>query len=233
MVRCYKCHLEKDPSEFWKNCRRRNGLCSSCKECQREYNRRPEVLARRPMYKKNWMANGNNHEKSVKACRDYKIKNPDIIRKYEARRSEDRRTNGDVIRSKERSWYDKNKNSVMSKRGSPHVRFIRAKYEAKKRNLEWSISEDLFTRMISLACSYCCGPLPQNGCGLDRKTNSIGYTESNITPCCFVCNKVKSDIFTYDEMNNNIGPAVRRVRELRGGKFVLKYFSSRSEVTCT
>lgn len=34
---------------------------------------------------------------------------------------------------------------------------------------------------------------------LDRKDNSIGYTFENSIPCCWTCNRLKSDIFTYNE----------------------------------
>ena len=36
--------------------------------------------------------------------------------------------------------------------------------------------------------------------GIDRLDNSKGYEIDNIVPCCFVCNQVKSNRFTVQEM---------------------------------
>jgi hypothetical protein len=34
---------------------------------------------------------------------------------------------------------------------------------------------------------------------LDRKDNSKGYSIDNVVCCCWTCNRLKSDAFTYDE----------------------------------
>ncbi len=34
---------------------------------------------------------------------------------------------------------------------------------------------------------------------LDRKDNDLGYNIDNVVPCCWNCNRIKSDIYTYDE----------------------------------
>jgi len=36
--------------------------------------------------------------------------------------------------------------------------------------------------------------------GLDRKDNLKGYTLSNVVPCCLRCNRIKSNLFTFEEM---------------------------------
>ena len=42
--------------------------------------------------------------------------------------------------------------------------------------------------------------------GLDRVDNSVGYIESNVVPCCYICNKMKGDLSTevFLEHLNNI-----------------------------
>jgi len=38
---------------------------------------------------------------------------------------------------------------------------------------------------------------------LDRIDNSVGYTKENSKPCCFMCNRIKSD-FNLDELIEKI-----------------------------
>jgi hypothetical protein len=80
---------------------------------------------------------------------------------------------------------------------------------AKRRGLEWSLSEDQVYELTSKPCHYC-GALPENLCkskrqegkpglaeytynGIDRQDNSVGYTVSNCVPCCTHCNIAKRD----------------------------------------
>lgn len=43
--------------------------------------------------------------------------------------------------------------------------------------------------------------------GVDRVDSAKGYTTDNIVPCCFVCNQIKGDRFSSEEMRV-IGQAV-------------------------
>ena len=36
---------------------------------------------------------------------------------------------------------------------------------------------------------------------LDRKDNTKGYLKDNVVTCCWTCNRLKSDAFTYEEFN--------------------------------
>lgn len=91
-------------------------------------------------------------------------------------------------------------------------------YEAnsKRRGIKFKITFEEFKTYIHKNCFYCGAP-PSNKMnpsygygrvcrstlmysGVDRKDNSKGYTLDNVVPCCKRCNRIKSDLFTYEEM---------------------------------
>lgn len=89
---------------------------------------------------------------------------------------------------------------------------------AKRVGLVWDIPKETYRSLRSNPCHYCGGPLPETSTGLDRKDNAGGYTLDNVVPCCSICNYGRRDHFTFHEMERFIGPAVRKVRELRKTK---------------
>jgi hypothetical protein len=78
---------------------------------------------------------------------------------------------------------------------------------AKKRNLLIEITIKDFEEIIKKNCHYC-GITPSGKIkinnefflynGVDRKNSSLGYLKENIVPCCFVCNRGKSNM-NYEE----------------------------------
>ena len=50
--------------------------------------------------------------------------------------------------------------------------------------------------------------------GVDRVDSSLGYVAGNLVPCCFVCNQIKGDRFTAEEMES-IGQAIGGVWRTR------------------
>ena len=112
-----------------------------------------------------------------------------------------RHLNGDEIRAKLRA---------ISRR--PADRFDRAKREAKRRGLSFSLSLETFKILISRKCVYCGSTeLCQTGSGLDRVDNKQGYAKSNVVSCCTVCNSVKNTHFTHDEMLI-LGKTIAKIR---------------------
>jgi len=70
------------------------------------------------------------------------------------------------------------------------------KANLKVRDIESSLSFEGFVALFKNPdCFYCGG----ESTGLDRLANSIGYSIDNCVPCCMVCNRIKGDIFDYDE----------------------------------
>lgn len=76
-------------------------------------------------------------------------------------------------------------------------------------NLEY---EDFVSIIKNSSCHYCSKELTFNpytrnenqeyvsrAYQLDRKDNNLGYLKDNIVPCCWNCNRMKSDIYTYED----------------------------------
>lgn len=84
--------------------------------------------------------------------------------------------------------------------------------KAKKRGIEWTLSDEEFEKICSQNCAYC-GAEPiqrqwkmgnknrgsgyhirlstERLNGIDRIDNSKGYTVENATACCGICNSMK------------------------------------------
>jgi hypothetical protein len=103
----------------------------------------------------------------------------------------------------------------------PKIRFSTAKRNALKRSIEWLLTYEEFVSFIGLPCVYCenkLGTLVQSGIGLDRIDSDKGYCIGNVSPCCGICNMIKSwvlspgetraavqAIIKYREENNIVG----------------------------
>lgn len=76
------------------------------------------------------------------------------------------------------------------------------KTDAKRRNLCFELSIERTVELFLGSCYYC-GVLPYNECsvsyangsftynGIDRVDNDLGYIDSNVVSCCFICNQSK------------------------------------------
>jgi hypothetical protein len=84
---------------------------------------------------------------------------------------------------------------------------------AKRRNIEFSLSKEEFRSISSNVCWYCGAdpkpnyarylnsdvlPVPFIANGVDRKDNNLGYTLSNSVAYCFTCNGMKSSLSLPD-----------------------------------
>lgn len=90
-----------------------------------------------------------------------------------------------------------------------HYEYIRS---AKKRNIEWGLTLSEFAAMWNSNCSYCDDTIAT--IGIDRIDNTKGYVAGNVTPCCNVCNSMKSGLTHTDWVNQ-----MRRIlNHLEGSK---------------
>lgn len=101
-------------------------------------------------------------------------------------------------------------------------RFSKARDNAMRRGKRWSLTQEQFSALIVLPCTYCYSPPAETtGSNLDRIDNRSGYAIDNVVPCCGDCNTTRNDTFSYDEMVAFIGPAVRAAKERRNVQVVL------------
>lgn len=111
--------------------------------------------------------------------------------------------------------------------GEGSCNFLKNSYfqNAKKRNLEFNLTNKEFLKLTSSNCYYC-GKVPSNKIkghrsngeyvynGIDRIDTKKGYTLDNCVPCCSICNYGKN-AFTHDEFQNWIDNLVEFKISLR------------------
>lgn len=115
-------------------------------------------------------------------------------------------------------------------RRNPHPRLRKRPYEwlwvklcrrAKNNGKSCDLTYEQFLALVNKKrCAYCGAELPwqahahtrtaSSASFVDRMDSSKGYTATNSIPCCPVCNKTKSNIFTHEEMLR-IGPFIRQI----------------------
>ena len=77
---------------------------------------------------------------------------------------------------------------------SVNIRFSQYRSRANKKNIEFSLNLDHFKYITNLNCWHC-KRKPESGyVGIDRISNNIGYTTKNSSPCCWDCNRAKSNM---------------------------------------
>lgn len=83
---------------------------------------------------------------------------------------------------------------IKIKKRSIKSRFTEYLSGSRKRSLVFELTFEEFEYLVTSKCHYC----GQDGHGVDRKDNSIGYTLENCLPCCSMCNFMKQD-YTYED----------------------------------
>lgn len=117
-----------------------------------------------------------------------------------------------------------------SQRGKPYSHILNELiFTCKKRNKHIvTLTYDEFIDIITDAkCHYCNKELIYNkytrdenlnyvsrAYQLDRKNNDLGYTKENVVPCCWECNRLKSNIYTYKEFMR-FSPILKEIQQER------------------
>ena len=146
------------------------------------YEARPEVKERRKIWRE------DNPEKSVEYWRKSRAKRRKEMGdvNYLKRNAENAKKWRDINPERQKVI---NENRKINKK----VRFGIYKMSAKKRKLEFKLSEEQCYNFFESECKRC-GNKPEGLCGIDRKDNKIGYVIENCEACCTVCNMIKCDI---------------------------------------
>lgn len=97
------------------------------------------------------------------------------------------------------------------------------KASAKRRGIEYNLTEEQFAEITKKDCYYC-GGKPKNKSdnkecngsyvynGIDRIDNNKGYTIGNIVPCCHICNGAKCKL-TLQEFRDWIKRLILNYKE--------------------
>lgn len=99
-----------------------------------------------------------------------------------------------------------------SQLGEPYAHIYNELKNHKNKKCSIDITFEEFIELISTEeCHYCNTNLIFNkhskiynknlsrAYQLDRKDNKLGYSKDNLVPCCWECNRLKSDIYSYEE----------------------------------
>lgn len=101
------------------------------------------------------------------------------------------------------------------------TKFKKLVYNAKRRNINCNLSYENYLDFTEIKfCHYCekkinWDPYYAPDCHfLDRKNNNVGYIVNNCVICCFSCNDLKSNEFTYEEFML-LAPVLKQIRLAR------------------
>ena len=88
-------------------------------------------------------------------------------------------------------YLPKNKNTNKKDSNNPLIRYSHYKSGAKKRNINFNLTEQEFYSFWKKSCIYCGDEIQT--IGLDRINSGEGYDIDNVVPCCSTCNWMKID----------------------------------------
>lgn len=96
---------------------------------------------------------------------------------------------------------------------TPHALFVKFNLNIVARGLQSSLTEKDYIALLRKPCFYCDGEVT----GLDRLENKEDYDIGNCVPCCNVCNRIKADIFDYEETFVMVN-AIQKIRRFNQEK---------------
>lgn len=121
---------------------------------------------------------------------------------------------GETYKEIKRKYYKANTKKILSEnaawRQTFKGRLLSYKRAAKKRNVDWLLTDDEFKTFWQQPCAYCGDKIET--IGIDRVENDKGYFIGNCKPCCTTCNMMKMTL-TKDEFINKMKIILNNLNE--------------------
>jgi hypothetical protein len=153
------------------------------KERRNELARKNEAKSERKEVKKKWAE--NNYEKVALKTMNYRQ------RKMEEDQEGYLANNADQAKKWRENHPEKMIESNENKKNSKELQYNVYGRNANLKNLEFTISFDDYSNVVTKECHYC-GLIQEKGFnGIDRKDQSAGYIIDNCVSCCKMCNYLK------------------------------------------
>ena len=203
---CNKCKTEMPLSLFYSDKSTKDKHTRWCKKCMAHSHKQYYIdnPHRRGVATKNWIK--NNQEKVCTYRKEYYSKNRIKLLKNLSRWRKDNplfaRALDDVRHKKyrvKRLEYSRMRSQTLN------GRYGSIKKSAERMGREFLITKEHLEKHWKNPCFYC--GIKMKNVGFDRVDNSIGYTENNIVPSCFPCNRAKGKM----SQDNFISMCVRIV----------------------
>lgn len=186
---CSKCKIKKEDSDFSYNTTYKDGLSYHCRSCCRDY------------FKK-------YRQQNIDKIKKYRLEKREY---YKQLRQNYYQKNKERELSLSRKWYYENKEHQQELKGKYREtlkgRIVFWKRGARRRNLEWKLTDDDVKNLIKpMVCYYTNDQLTlkrnqQNTISLDRIDSKKGYIHGNVVICQQIVNKMKSNLSESDFLN--------------------------------
>lgn len=134
--------------------------------------------------------------------KEWEKNNPDKVKEY-ARRSR--------VKNPERvkNWLKKYA-SDKTQKGYWVQKLAKLRCISKKRGLSFTLVLEDIKDLYSSGCVYCGSEISVKT--IDRKDNAIGYVQGNCLSACWLCNRLKGNFMSFNEMVV-MGEAIRKIKQ--------------------
>lgn len=129
--------------------------------------------------------------------------NNDREKNYTETRKKYRFEHQEEIKANKRRYYLENKGKILKDnaawRQTLKGRLVTYKTSAKKRGIEWLLTEKEFESFWQQKCYYCNDDITT--IGIDRIDSNGNYTIDNCNSCCSTCNLMKNNLSEKEFIN--------------------------------